>query len=309
MMDRSDFEGALIRIDEQLSARQPPVAQAVCVFGAAALLLYGSDHRRTPDIDVWEEASEFDPSVLGPAAEAAGSVAGAIPSGPLVRLRADDGSIPFPAYSKESGTWAGGSPSEMLWTGRHLTVSTPPAALLAASKMARFGHEDIDDVVYVLARRRATPDEIRAAALHLPADSRGAADQNGVLLLPYASLTYERARVSGRGEASSRDIRAAGERLLIRLASDSLALAKAVGRRDVESLAGAAWIASREVPTSMAMTHPARYRALRNGVTQYYSKGYGILDLDTLARAAAAAMAAREPAALAGRGDPTRGAG
>jgi hypothetical protein len=77
---------------------------------------------------------------------------------------------------------------------------------------------------------------------------------------------------------SERAIMTAGEQLLLRFGKDPLALAKAIKDQDLVSLAGAASIATAGVRRSLAMSDPARFKALSDAVTSYHLKGYGILD-------------------------------
>ncbi|PZN93812.1 MAG: hypothetical protein DCF30_21180 [Hyphomicrobiales bacterium] len=90
---------------------------------------------------------------------------------------------------------------------------------------------------------------------------------------------------------SEREIHVAGTRLLIALKTDPLAIAKALKRRDAVALSGAAEIAWRSPDPKMAATDPALYKALRDGATAYFLKGYAILDRGRMKEAALQSLA------------------
>lgn len=85
---------------------------------------------------------------------------------------------------------------------------------------------------------------------------------------------------------SAREIHVAGTRLLVSLKTDPLAIAKALKRRDAVALSGAAEIAWRSPDPKLAATDPALYKALRDGATAYFLKGYAVLDRQRLREAA-----------------------
>lgn len=78
------------------------------------------------------------------------------------------------------------------------------------------------------------------------------------------------------------ELAAAGEKLLIRSLSDGLAIAKAIKDRDYVALAGATALAAIGPPSQLALADPLRYRRLRKAITLFYSKGYELLDLESL---------------------------
>ncbi|MBW4656634.1 MAG: hypothetical protein KME20_26860 [Kaiparowitsia implicata GSE-PSE-MK54-09C] len=92
---------------------------------------------------------------------------------------------------------------------------------------------------------------------------------------------------------SAREIHVAGVRLLVSLKTDRLAIAKAIKARDVVALHGAAEIAWSRPDPSLAATDPALFKALSDGVTAFFLKGYAILNRDTLAERAKQALAKR----------------
>lgn len=81
---------------------------------------------------------------------------------------------------------------------------------------------------------------------------------------------------------TARQIHVEGTSLLMSTLKDRLALAKALHRQDYVALHGAAEIAWSGVNSSLAITDPARYVALREATTKFFLKGYGILNRDIL---------------------------
>lgn len=92
---------------------------------------------------------------------------------------------------------------------------------------------------------------------------------------------------------SAREIHVAGVRLLVLLKKDPLAIAKALTAMDVVALHGAAEIAWSGPPPALAATDPALYKALRDGATLFFLKGYAVLDRDTFRDAAQARLEGR----------------
>jgi hypothetical protein len=82
------------------------------------------------------------------------------------------------------------------------------------------------------------------------------------------------------------EIHVAGTKLLVSLERDPLAIAIALKRRDAVALSGAAEIAWEGPNPKMAATDPALYKALRDGATAYFLKGYAVLDRNRLREAA-----------------------
>ena len=92
---------------------------------------------------------------------------------------------------------------------------------------------------------------------------------------------------------SAREIHVAGVGLLTSLKNDPLAIAKALIERDVVALHGAAEIAWRRPDPRLAATDPALYKALSDGVTSFFLKGYAVLDRERLASEASKALSYR----------------
>ncbi|MCP4560192.1 MAG: hypothetical protein GY873_27890 [Bosea sp.] len=92
---------------------------------------------------------------------------------------------------------------------------------------------------------------------------------------------------------SAREIHVAGVRLLVSLKKDQLAIAKALIARDVVALHGATEIAWKRPDPRLAATDPALYKALSDGVTAFFLKGYAVLNREKLAAEAAAELLRR----------------
>lgn len=92
---------------------------------------------------------------------------------------------------------------------------------------------------------------------------------------------------------SARAIHVAGTRLLIALKRDTLAIAKALKAMDVVAVHGAMEIAWTGPPPTLAATDPALFKALRDGGTQFFLKGYAVLDRHTFREAALAKLEGR----------------
>lgn len=93
---------------------------------------------------------------------------------------------------------------------------------------------------------------------------------------------------------SARAIHVAGTRLLIALQRDTLAIAKALKAMDVVAVHGAIEIAWTGPPPTLAATDPALFKALRDGGTQFFLKGYAVLDRQTFREAALAKLEGRK---------------
>lgn len=65
-------------------------------------------------------------------------------------------------------------------------------------------------------------------------------------------------------------------------------LARRLKERRWADVAALVRYASRDVPPELAMTDPALYRALREGITQFHLRGGGALDLAKIEALAAA---------------------
>ena len=183
-ISRAALTALFERMDLALEATQNPRAQTLCVFGAAAVLLYGSDERQTQYIDVWRSASAINDRDLAEMARHAGLDLNPEAMDPdrIYLQVVGDGVVRLPAYSHEKAAWPGGKPSEILWAGRFLTIAAPPPEIVAAAKLARADPSDIEDIIYIMAKRQITLDLIAEAVESFPPAARQRAAENVVLL-------------------------------------------------------------------------------------------------------------------------------
>jgi hypothetical protein len=183
-IDRKFLEGIFTRMDDALDADGASTKQTLCVFGASAVLLYGSDTRQTQDVDVWRNASDINDRAL--ARMAKGAQLDLNPTelevDKLYLQIVTDGVVQLPLFSKDRNLWAGGRPSETLWTGKNLTIIAPPPAVVAAAKMVRAEPQDIEDVVFIMAKKGLKIPDIKAAIATFPGEVRERASENLVCL-------------------------------------------------------------------------------------------------------------------------------
>lgn len=88
----------------------------------------------------------------------------------------------------------------------------------------------------------------------------------------------------------TREVHVAGTRLLVDLKKDPLSIAKALHDMDVVALHGAAEIAWTGPDPKLAATDPALFKALREGRTLFFLKGYAVLNRDMLRELALARL-------------------
>ena len=172
------------RIDDFVREDPSSTPQKICIFGAAAVLLYGSDQRQTQNIDVWHAASELNDRILVDSARKAGLGVDPTESDPdqiyiqIVR----SGVVVLPEYDRSEDRWADKGNSEPLWQGHRLTVVSPPPAIVAAAKMVRAEPRDIEDVVYIMASKALKRTDIARAVELFSRDARDRARKNLVYL-------------------------------------------------------------------------------------------------------------------------------
>ena len=150
----------LLDIFERLGAAlQHPTT--LCLIGSAPAIYYMQAGRYTGDIDVWEDASEFDLIDLRSACETSGLIfnpdSEVLPEVPYIQLVAP-GVVNFPEGFKLRKIVKSGN----------LTIVMPPTSLIAASKLTRAAEKDIEDIVWWLNSRRLVLDEIAPAVASLP---------------------------------------------------------------------------------------------------------------------------------------------
>ena len=182
-IDRPMLLATLRQIDDALDK-----TQRLCLIGSCALLMMGHDTRSTEDVDVWQPASDIDPLALRSACRSAGigfNPTEDEPQGPYLQV-IQPGIVTLPA--RKHGTWAGGGEDLVVWQGRNLTVTMPPASAIVASKLTRCETRDVSDCAWLLAQGHATLNQCERSAKALPARSREAALENAVFLtLPVAA--------------------------------------------------------------------------------------------------------------------------
>ena len=74
----------------------------------------------------------------------------------------------------------------------------------------------------------------------------------------------------------------AGVSLLREYLRDDLALSRALRERRLSDLIAAVELANKGVDSSLAVTDPVLYKALRDAITKFFLRGYGCLDVRLL---------------------------
>lgn len=158
--------------------------QILCVFGAAAILSYGSNARQTQDIDVWRPASRLNDRALRQMAAAAGLDFNPTELEPdrIYLQIVDDGVVRLPHYDRDEAVWSTGRPNEHIWSGNHITIVAPPAEIVAAAKLVRGEPQDIEDVSFLMNAKGVSTHDIAKAISHFPAEKRDLAKENMVFL-------------------------------------------------------------------------------------------------------------------------------
>lgn len=158
--------------------------QILCVFGAAAILSYGSNARQTQDIDVWRPASRINDRAIRQMADAAGLDFNPTELEPerLYLQIVDDGVVRLPRYDRDEAVWSTGKPNEHVWSGNHITIVAPPPEIVAAAKLVRGEPQDIEDVSFLMNAKGVSARDIAKAISHFPAEKREMAKENMVFL-------------------------------------------------------------------------------------------------------------------------------
>ncbi|PZN93813.1 MAG: hypothetical protein DCF30_21185 [Hyphomicrobiales bacterium] len=175
--------------------------QILCVFGAAAILSYGSTARQTQDIDIWRPASRLNDRALRQMAEAAGidyNPTELEPQKAYLQI-VDDGVVKMPSYNKEAFAWANGQKSENIWSGDNITIVAPPPAIVAAAKMVRAEPQDIEDVAFLMNAKGISAKEIKKAIRHFPSEARARASEN-MIYLEFANPSEGKGLAIGKGK-------------------------------------------------------------------------------------------------------------
>lgn len=201
-IDAIRLRGIFEAMDE--AASRDPVKrehQILCVFGAAAILSYGSTARQTQDIDVWKPASRLNDRALRQMAKAAGidyDPRELEPQKAYLQI-VDDGVVKMPFYDKEAFIWANGQKSENIWSGDHITIVAPPPAIVAAAKMVRAEPQDLEDVAFLMNAKGISIQDISRAIQHFPSNARSQASEN-MVYLEFANAAEAQNRALGKGK-------------------------------------------------------------------------------------------------------------
>ncbi|MCP4560193.1 MAG: hypothetical protein GY873_27895 [Bosea sp.] len=167
--------------------------QVLCIFGAAAIISYGSVARQTQDIDVWRPASMLIDRALRQLTLAAGLDFNPLeiePDRPYLQV-VDDGVVRMPNFDSETFTWATGQKNQTIWTGASLTIVAPPPEIVAAAKMVRAEPQDVEDVIFLMNMKNVSVAQIAGAIKFFPAEAREQAGAN-MVLLEYAARNQVR---------------------------------------------------------------------------------------------------------------------
>lgn len=172
-IDRQRLLDSLEKMD-----RAAETSQRICVIGAAALILLGRPARQTGDVDIWRPGSKLLDAELRRIASAAGLAFDPTdyePEGAYLQI-ISPGIVNLP--SVQDDVWATGEKSRVLWEGHHITVVSPPPAILAAAKLVRATDVDLDDVIYLIGTTGASKKQIELALAKFPDPDRQVAREN-----------------------------------------------------------------------------------------------------------------------------------
>jgi hypothetical protein len=154
--------------------------QQICVIGSTATILMGQPNRNTEDVDVWSPASRIKARLLKAAVEKAGLLYDPQedePDKPYVQV-VHPGIVQVPSFNPETGKWLDEKSSQIVWQGKHLTVSVPPMEAIVASKLIRFEARDAQDCIWILASKSTDATAIHRAIKKLPYERREDAEAN-----------------------------------------------------------------------------------------------------------------------------------
>ncbi|MBW4656633.1 MAG: hypothetical protein KME20_26855 [Kaiparowitsia implicata GSE-PSE-MK54-09C] len=182
-IDKKRLERIFIAMDDAAASAKRD-HQILCIFGAAAILSYGSNERQTEDIDIWRPASKLNDRALRQMAEAAGldfNPTELEPDKAYLQV-IDDGVVQMPSFDAQNYTWSNGQKSETLWSGDALTIVAPPPAIVAAAKMVRANPQDIEDVAFLMNVKSISTADITIALRHFPQEARHKALENMIML-------------------------------------------------------------------------------------------------------------------------------
>jgi hypothetical protein len=158
--------------------------QVLCIFGAAAILSYGSTARQTQDIDIWKPASRMNDRAIRQMAAAADIDLNPMELEPdrIYLQIVDDGVVRLPPFDRQNNRWPNGASSQQIWTGHRLIIEAPPPAIIAAAKLVRASPQDLEDIAFLMNIKGMDERAIAEAVSYLPADHREVAKDNMVIL-------------------------------------------------------------------------------------------------------------------------------
>jgi hypothetical protein len=133
----------------------------LCLIGSAPGILAGQTDRNTSDIDVWRPYSNFVEEDFLAACRKIGILynpKGEIQESDIYVQIVEPGIVSVPKDFEPQSTETFGK----------LRVITPPAAVIAASKLLRAAPHDIADIGWWMRHRALTIEEIESAILSLP---------------------------------------------------------------------------------------------------------------------------------------------
>ena len=185
MIEKIDSQ-SLTKIFEKMDDALSPTSetQTLCIFGAAAILSYGSTARQTQDIDIWRPASKINDRAIRQMAFAADLDVDPVELAPdrIYLQIVDDGIVRLPPFDIKERRWPGGAPNKLVWSGNKLIVEAPPPAILAAAKLVRASPQDLEDIAFLMNAKGLDEDAIMEAVRQLPQEHREIAADNMVVL-------------------------------------------------------------------------------------------------------------------------------
>lgn len=168
-----EIENLLTQIDQNLNSNV-----TICLIGSGATILLGQQSRSTEDLDVWKEASllsdEFKTAVqncglsYNPTDE--------YPITPYLQV-VQPGIVRVPGWNQDTRQWLGES-EKIVWQGKFLKVTTPPAKIIIASKLLRGDDQDEQDCIWLMINHQVEYQEILDVLDLLPSNVRQRAVEN-----------------------------------------------------------------------------------------------------------------------------------
>lgn len=291
---KNTIEDLLVKLAEHL---EEPAT--LCIIGRAASILAGQPTRQTPGIDVWIPHSIVDVGYLKRACEDAGLLYD--PQGDV-----DPDAVYLKVIRPGIVSLPPDFTPELIGRIGRLTLVIPPPEVLLAATIVRGRDTDIEDAVWLTRSRDLSFIEIQEAVANIPsAVSREAAKTNLLMIQmivrdsreavqdnpgPHYESKGQGDRVRRFSQVSVSGLRTmATEKRSLRtmsvLAEDALIkgrVFKVLAERDFELFIEIVKTAQRDADPALALHDPARFRQIRNAVTEFHLKGLGNLDLDRI---------------------------